>query len=78
MDVDASDSYRYGYPFSLLKLQLLRLDPMNTDADREKALAHAKELGLNTCKGCSGCKCGVGINLMGKVVRPLLAAASEE
>ena len=78
MGVDASDPYTYGNPFSLLKLQILRLDPMNTDADREKALAHAKELGLNTCKGCSGCKCGVGINLMGKVVRPLLAAASEE
>ena len=78
LEVDTSDSYTYGNPFSLLKLQLLRLDPVNTDADREKALAHAKELGLNTCKGCSGCKCGVGINLMGKVVRPLLAAASEE
>ena len=78
MEVDASDPFTYGNPFSLLKLQILRLDPMKTDADREKALAHAKELGLNTCKGCSGCKCGVGINLMGKVVRRLLAAASEE
>ena len=74
-EINTSDSYTYGNPFSLLKLQLLRLDPMNKDADREKALAHAKELGLDTCKSCSGCKCGVGINLMGKVVRPLLAAA---
>ena len=78
MEVDASDPYTYGNPFSLLKLQILRLDPMITDADREKAVAHAKELGLNTCKGCLGCKCGVGINLMGKVVRPLLKAAGEE
>ncbi len=73
-EASASDGYQYGNPFSLLKLQILRLDPLNTDAGREQALVNARELGLETCKDCAGCKCGVGINLMGKVVRPMLAA----
>lgn len=77
-EASASDGYQYGNPFSLLKLQILRLDPLNTDAGREQALANAQELGLETCKDCAGCKCGVGINLMGKVVRPMLAAMKTE
>ena len=74
---DAPDGYQYGNPFSLLKLQLLRLDPLNTEAGREEALTNAKELGLDTCRDCKGCKCGVGIDLMGKVVRPMLEAVGE-
>ncbi|MBM85263.1 MAG: hypothetical protein CMM47_04495 [Rhodospirillaceae bacterium] len=77
LEADPLDGYTYGNPFSLLKLQLIRLDPLNTDAIREQALADAKELGLDTCKDCAGCKCGVGVDLMGKVVRPLLAADNE-
>jgi succinate dehydrogenase / fumarate reductase iron-sulfur subunit len=77
VETDALDAYSHGNPFSLLKLQLLRLDPLNTEAGREQALVHAKDLGLNTCKDCAGCKCGVGIDLMRKVVRPMLAAAGE-
>ena len=76
-NIDFSVGYKFGSPFSLLKLQLLRLDPINTEAGRNEALSHAEELGLNTCKECNGCKCGVGIDLMGKVVRPLLAAGEE-
>ena len=53
---------------------MLRLDPLNTEAGREEALDHAKALGLGICKDCAGCKCGVGIDLMGKVVRPMLQA----
>lgn len=78
VEASASDGYQYGNPFSLLKLQILRLDPLNTDAGREQALANAQELGLEICKDCAGCKCGVGINLMGKVVRPMLAAMKTE
>ncbi|MBL6599129.1 MAG: 2Fe-2S iron-sulfur cluster binding domain-containing protein, partial [Alphaproteobacteria bacterium] len=74
---DPGNGYSYGSPFSLLKLQLLRLDPLSTEASRERALTHAKELGLDACKDCAGCKCGVGIDLMGKVVRPMLAAVGE-
>jgi len=76
-DASPPDGYQYGNPFSLLKLQLLRLDPLNTEAGREQALANAQELGLEMCRDCKGCKCGVGIDLMGKVVRPMLAAAGE-
>lgn len=73
-DAAPHDGYGYGSPFSLLKLQMLRLDPLNTEAGREEALEHAKALGLDICKDCAGCKCGVGIDLMGKVVRPMLKA----
>ena len=73
-DLGASKGYRHGNPFSLLKLQMLRIDPLSSEAGRERALEHAKDLGLDACRDCKGCKCGVGIDLMGKVVRPLLAA----
>ena len=72
---DPSEGYQCGNPFSLLKLQMLRLDPLSSDAGRAQALAHAEDLGLAACRDCKGCKCGVGIDLMGKVVRPLLEAA---
>ena len=69
--------YRWGNPFSLLKLQMLRIDPLSSEAGREQALEHAKDLGLDACRDCKGCKCGVGIDLMGKAVRPMLEAAGE-
>ena len=74
---DPSEGYQWGNPFSLLKLQMLRLDPLSSDTGRDQAMAHAEDLGLDACRDCKGCKCGVGIDLMGKVVRPLLAAAGE-
>ncbi len=70
--------YLWGNPFSLLKLQMLRMDPLSSEAGREQALEHAKELGLDACRDCKGCKCGVGIDLMGKVVQPMLEAAREQ
>jgi len=45
--------------------------------DRERAFAAAKDLGLEICRNCPGCKCGVGIDLKNKVIKPLLEAASE-
>ena len=71
---DEADAYRWGNPFSLLKLQRLRLDPVASESDRERALDAARTLGLDTCTTCPGCKCGVGIDLKGKVVKPLLEA----
>ena len=76
-ETNTVDGYRWGNPFSLLKLQILRIDPLSSEAGRSQALEHAKDLGLDTCKDCKGCKCGVGIDLMGKVIRPLLQAAGE-
>jgi len=69
---------RWGSPFSLLKLQRVRLDPLSSQADRNGALQHAINLGLDACVDCAGCKCGVGIDLKRKVVRPLLAAAESQ
>lgn len=72
---DPAAGYRWGNPFSLLKLQINRLDPLTPEAGKNAALDHALELGLDACVGCKGCKCGVGIDLMGKVVRDMVAAA---
>jgi succinate dehydrogenase / fumarate reductase iron-sulfur subunit len=73
---ESSAGNRWGNPFSLLKLQRVRLDPLVNDADREGALQQAIDLGLDACVNCPGCKCGVGIDLKRKVIAPLLAAAS--
>lgn len=74
---DPMAGYPWGNPFSLLKLQRIRLDPLTTEAGREAALDHAVALGLDACVGCKGCKCGVGIDLKGKVIRELLDAAGD-
>lgn len=73
-----SQAYKYGNPFSLLKLERLRLDPLSTEAGKEEALDNAINLGLDTCIECPGCKCGVGINLKGLVIKPLLEAAKNK
>jgi hypothetical protein len=74
---DEDGAYRWGSPFSLLKLQRIRLDPVASGLDGEKAFAAATDLGLEICRDCPGCKCGVGIDLKNKVIKPLLEAASE-
>lgn len=73
-DPDPVEGYRWGNPFSLLKLQKIRLDPLRSHAEGEAALQHAIDLGLDACTDCPGCKCGVGIDLKGQVIRPLLDA----
>ena len=75
--MDPVHGYRWGNPFSLLKLQRQRLDPCVTEEGRAAALDAAIELGLDACVGCAGCKCGVGIDLKGQVVRALLTAAGD-
>lgn len=75
MTPDQLEGYRWGNPFSMLKLQRYRLDPLVTVEGREAALALAEDLGLDACVECPGCKCGVGIDLKGKVVAELLSAA---
>lgn len=75
---DPDSGNRWGNPFSLLKLQRVRLDPLSSEADREYALNQAVNLGLDACVDCAGCKCGVGIDLTRKVVQPLLADAASQ
>ena len=72
---DEHDAYRWGNPFSLLKLQRIRLDPVATAQQKDDALEVARDLGLDACRDCPGCKCGVGIDLKHKVVGALLDAA---
>ena len=72
---DENQAYTSGNPFSLLKLQRIRLDPVATREDANKALNAAIELGIDACYDCPGCKCGVGIDLKRKVVKPLVDAS---
>ncbi len=74
---DASQGYRWGNPFSLLKLERIRLDPITSQADKDAAVDSAIELGLDACVECPGCKCGVGIDLKRQVVGSLLEAAKD-
>lgn len=74
---DPAEGYRWGNPFSLLKLQRIRLDPLTSDAGKQAALDHAVDLGLDACVGCRGCKCGVGIDLVGKVIHDMVDAAGD-
>ena len=74
---DENGSYRWGSPFSFLKMQRIRLDPVASESDKEEALSAAQYLGLEICRDCPGCKCGVGIDLKRKVVKPLLEAISD-
>ncbi len=74
---DPSKGYRWGNPFSLLKLQRLRIDPLTSEAGQQAVLEQAIDLGLETFVDCPGCKCGVGINLKGDVVAELLEAAED-
>jgi succinate dehydrogenase / fumarate reductase, iron-sulfur subunit len=75
---NASEGYKHGNPFSLLKLARLRHDPLTSEHGKDVALQKAIDLGLDACVECSGCKCGVGIDLKNKVVKPLLEAAKDK
>ena len=72
---DAAQGYKWGNPFSFLKLERTRLDPLTTAVGRETAVDHAVHLGLDACVTCPGRKCGVGIDLKRQVIKPLLKAA---
>lgn len=75
---DEADAYRFGNPFSLLKLQRIRLDPAAGPSEKADALQTAMDLGLDVCRDCPGCKCGVGIDLKRKVIKPLVDATAPD
>jgi succinate dehydrogenase/fumarate reductase iron-sulfur protein len=66
-------TYEHGNPYAFLKLQRVIEDEGTSDFASDKAGRRAVELGLATCLECKGCSCGVGIDLMKDVIRPLLA-----
>ncbi len=74
---DEAGAYRWGNPFSLLKPRRIRLDPVATEAQKADALANAQDLGPDARRTCPGRKRGVGIDLKGKVIEPLLGAAGD-
>tara|TARA_A100000164_G_C21494513_1_gene579527 strand:- start:330 stop:617 length:288 start_codon:yes stop_codon:yes gene_type:complete len=75
---NASEGYMHGNPFSLLKLERLRNDPLTSEQGKNIAIEKAIDLGLDACLDCPGCKCGVGIDLKNKVIKPLLEAAKNK
>ncbi len=64
--------YLYGNPYSLLRIQRNLVDANATEEVKEKSLKLARDLGIEACRDCKGCRCGVGINLKKDVIRPLL------
>ena len=71
-DISTSEKFEYGNPFSFLKLQRKYIDPLIPESEKKILLDKAIDLGLEVCKTCPGCKCGVGINLVEEVINPLL------
>ena len=71
-DGTTDSGYKYGNPFSFLKLQRKYIDPVTPESEKKILLEKALNLGLEVCKSCHGCKCGVGINLVDEVIKPLL------
>ncbi len=69
------EGYRHGNPYSMLKLQRVQHDNAAGPDDREQTLRAALDLGLESCVDCKGCRCGVGIDLMKEVIKPLLDKA---
>jgi len=64
----------HGNPYAFLKVRQAVVDPLADETEREAALDVARDLGIEACVGCDGCKCGIGINLMKEVIRPLVSA----
>ena len=60
-------------PEALLRIRRLSLDPAATGEDRAALRALAAESGLERCRTCRGCRCGIGIRLVAEVIDPLLA-----
>ena len=66
---------RSGNPYLFLKLQRARIPASAANTAAAPALKAALDLGLEVCRSCAGCKCGIGINLKADVIEPLLNAS---
>jgi fumarate reductase (CoM/CoB) subunit B len=73
---DSTYGFRYGNPYTLLKLRRAMLEPTCGDDEKNSLLNRAVDLGLDSCLDCDGCKCQVGIGLVSEVVEPLLSEAA--
>ena len=75
---DSASGYRLGNPYALLRIERARINPAATNSDAARARDLARELGIDRCAECMGCKCQVGINLVKEVIEPLLEACGDD
>ena len=78
VDIQNNVAYKYGNPYSLLKIQRLLIDPLTPESEKDRLVDKAKSLGLDIYRReykNLKIKCGVGINLKGEVIKPLLDIA---
>jgi succinate dehydrogenase/fumarate reductase iron-sulfur protein len=78
VDIQNNVAYKYGNPYSLLKIQRLLIDPLTPESEKDRLIDKAKSLGLDIYRReykNLKIKCGVGINLKGEVIKPLLDVA---
>ena len=78
VDTQNNVAYKYGNPYSLLKIQRLLIDPLTPESEKDRLIDKAKSLGLDIYRReykNLKIKCGVGINLKGEVIKPLLDVA---
>ena len=78
VDIQNNVAYKYGNPYSFLKIQRLLIDPLTPESEKDRLIDKAKSLGLGIYRReykNLKIKCGVGINLKGEVIKPLLDIA---
>ena len=78
VDIQNNVAYKYGNPYSFLKIQRLLIDPLTPESEKGRLIDKAKSLGLDLYRReykNLKIKCGVGINLKGEVIKPLLDVA---
>ena len=78
VDIQNNVAYKYGNPYSFLKIQRLLIDPLTPEIEKGRLIDKAKSLGLDIYRReykNLKIKCGVGINLKGEVIKPLLDVA---
>jgi len=78
IETTESESFAFGNPYTLLKIQQAMLSEHATEDDKGNLLNKAKSLGMESCLECDGCKCQVGISLDKEVITPLLAQLASE
>ena len=78
VDIQNNVAYKYGNPYSFLKIQRLLIDPLTPESEKGRLIDKPKSLGLDIYRReykNLKIKCGVGINLKGEVIKPLLDVA---
>ncbi|MEM6496066.1 MAG: hypothetical protein AAGB04_21240 [Pseudomonadota bacterium] len=74
---DALQGHRWGSPFSFLKLERIRPNPISSQPDRDPPFDCEIKPELEALLECSGCKDCIGIDLEHQVVASLIEAAKD-